>query len=136
MEAYFVDTNVVIDYAMRREPFYQESKLLFRLAENQKILIGVSTTTFPTMYYLCNKMYPPNKLRILSSEMRSIVDVLAVSEDAIAWAENSNFKDLEDAIQNYVALDNGFKTIITRNKKDFKNSDLAILTPEELLMTL
>ena len=49
-------------------------------------------------------------------------------------ALNSDFKDFEDALQNYSAVENGtVKVILTRNVKDFKNSELAVLTPESYL---
>jgi hypothetical protein len=49
-------------------------------------------------------------------------------------ALNSKFKDFEDALQNYTAQNNGIITIIlTRNSKDFKNSKLAVISPEMYL---
>ena len=42
-------------------------------------------------------------------------------------------KDFEDAIQSFAAEANDLEIIITRNKKDFSNSKLKILTPEEFL---
>jgi predicted nucleic acid-binding protein len=49
----------------------------------------------------------------------------------------SNFKDFEDAIQYYTALSNKkMDAIVTLNGKDFKNSDLAVLTPLEALSVI
>lgn len=46
-------------------------------------------------------------------------------------ALNSDFKDFEDALQNYSAINNGeIETIITRNVKDFKKSEIGVLSPE------
>ena len=54
----------------------------------------------------------------------------------LVQALNSKFKDFEDAIQNYASVKSGaIDTIITRNTKDFKNSEIGVLTPEEYLKT-
>jgi len=50
---------------------------------------------------------------------------------------NSNFKDFEDALQNYSAELNGqIDLIVTRNIKDFSKSSLGVMTPENYLKTL
>ncbi len=45
----------------------------------------------------------------------------------------SEFKDFEDAIQNYCAEESGLNNIITRNLKDYKESNLSVQTPKEFL---
>jgi hypothetical protein len=62
------------------------------------------------------------------------MDVLLIDREVLEQALNSKFKDFEDAIQNYSAVKPGtISTIITRNIKDFKNSEIGVLTPEEYL---
>ena len=57
-----------------------------------------------------------------------------MDKNAVMNALNSEFKDFEDALQNFSAIENGqIKIILTRNLKDFKKSELAILTPETYL---
>ena len=57
-----------------------------------------------------------------------------MDKDVVLDALNSEFKDFEDALQNFSAAQNGkINIILTRNIKDFKKSDLAILTPETYL---
>ena len=71
------------------------------------------------------------------TQLITITEVLTTDKDVIRKALNSNFKDFEDALQNYSAELNGkIDLIITRNIKGFKNSSLAIMTPENYLKTL
>ena len=57
-----------------------------------------------------------------------------MDKNAVLNALNSSFKDFEDALQNFSAIENGeISIILTRNLKDFKKSELAILTPETYL---
>lgn len=61
----------------------------------------------------------------------TIITLIKIDQEAILSALNSNFKDFEDAVQNFAAVENSeINYIITRNTKDFKKSSLAILTPE------
>ena len=65
-----------------------------------------------------------------------ITEVLTTDRDVILKALNSNFKDFEDALQNYSAELNGqVDLIVTRNVKDFKHSSLGVMTPGNYLKT-
>lgn len=49
----------------------------------------------------------------------------------------SEFKDFEDALQNFSAINYGFiEVIVTRNIKDFKKSEIGVLTPESFLKAI
>jgi len=61
-------------------------------------------------------------------------EILVMDRNAIVQALRSDFKDFEDALQNYSAeLNKEIDIIITRNVKDYKNSNLAIMTPDSYL---
>ena len=51
-------------------------------------------------------------------------------------ALHANFSDFEDAVLSESAVLVSAETIVTRNKKDFSNSPIAVYTPEELLKLL
>jgi len=51
-------------------------------------------------------------------------------------ALNSEFKDFEDAIQYYTAIENDQDLIITRNQSDFKVSKLPNMTAGEYIKSL
>ena len=56
-----------------------------------------------------------------------------IGQKVIDRAANSRFKDFEDSVQNFCAAESGHKMIITRNTKDYKESELSVLTPKEYL---
>ena len=58
---------------------------------------------------------------------------MPTDDKIIDLALASDFKDFEDAMQYYTALENGLDIVITRNKRDFKNINLPILTAQEYL---
>ena len=68
--------------------------------------------------------------------VKPLFEIAETSDLAIEQALNSDFADLEDAFQHYTALENSLDVIITRNIKDFKLSEIPVLTPSEFLATL
>ena len=70
------------------------------------------------------------------SEYSAQILSLCESKEIIIQALNSKFKDFEDALQNYSAeVSENIDVVITRNTKDYKNSNLSIMTPETYIKT-
>ena len=73
------------------------------------------------------------KVKELLKKVLQIIHVADVSEENIISALNSDWKDFEDSVQNAVAESHEYDAIITRNKKDYKNSNLKVFLPEEFI---
>jgi predicted nucleic acid-binding protein len=71
--------------------------------------------------------------RKLLSRFKVLVHVLPVDDKIIELALNGDFRDFEDAIQYYCAIENGIKIIVTRNLRDFKKSKLPVFTSEDFV---
>ena len=86
------------------------------------------------VYYLLRKTAKHDTIVEKIKQLLNIIDVVEMDKNVVLNALNSGFKDFEDALQNFSAIENGrIKIILTRNIKDFKKSDLAVLTPETYL---
>ncbi len=133
MEKLLVDTNIVIDLLSNRKEFVQEAQELFTLADNNEVILFVSALTFANTHYLLSKYMKLDEARITLIKFKVLVNVSSLDDKIIELALVSDFKDFEDAIQYHTALENEMDVIITRNKKDFKNSKLPILTAKEYL---
>ncbi len=85
----------------------------------------------------------PKESRVLSHQsfvamfinlLMSLIGVLNMGRDTIIQALGSDFRDFEDALQHYSAVQSDFiDVILTRNVKDFKKSEIGVLTPESFL---
>jgi len=128
-----LDTNIILDIALKREPFFGESVKVLQYIEKHQIPAFVSATSINDIYYIARKITGHSTAIEFITNLIQIVDIGNVDKQIIINALNSSFKDFEDAIQNYSALSNYCNTIITRNKLDFSNSVLQILTPEEFI---
>lgn len=78
-------------------------------------------------------MHDKAKVKELLKKVLQIIHVADVSEENIISALNSDWKDFEDSVQNAVAESHEYDAIITRNKKDYKNSNLKVFLPEEFI---
>jgi predicted nucleic acid-binding protein len=132
-----LDTNIVIDFASKREDFYEESKKIFSLAVQQKCKAYLTATTVTDIFYILRKENGREQTVGFLKEIFQIVDVLGIDKTIIMDALYSGWGDFEDAVQMQAATQNLIDAIVTRNTKDFKKSEnIRILTPSELLAQL
>lgn len=129
----FVDTDVVFDLLAKREPFYTYAAQLFTNADKQEVTICVSSRCFGNLNYILSKHKSAIEARKILSRFKVLVTILPVDDKIIELALNSDFKNFEDAIQYYCAIENGINILITRNLKDFKPVRIPVLTAEEFV---
>ncbi|MDQ5929632.1 MAG: hypothetical protein QG594_1412, partial [Bacteroidota bacterium] len=106
------------------------------LADQKKLAIIVSPLSFTTIDYVLNKYESSESVLNKLRKFKIICEVCELNEEIICKALNSNFKDFEDAVQYFTALQSNCSIIITRNGKDFKNSTIPIMTAEEYLSSI
>lgn len=136
MSRLFLDTNVILDLLAERFPFYDAIAKLATLADEKKITLVVSPLSFTTVDYVLRKFEASSTVLNKLRKFKIICKVCEVDEQAIEKGLNSNFKDFEDAVQYFTALQSNCKVIITRNGKDFKNATIPIMTAEEYLSSI
>lgn len=133
----FIDTDVIIDFLIDRKPFSRESAIIFTLIEQKKLKGYVSSLTFSNLYYVIRKFESHNKVISKLDSLSKIVSILRVEEQTIKSAILSGFPDFEDSIQYFCAIEyKKVDVIITRNTKDYKNSDIPVMTPGDFLKTI
>lgn len=136
MNRIFLDTNVILDLLGERVPFFDSIAKVATLADQQKIIIVVSPLSFTTIHYVLNKFESSESVLKKLRKFKIICEVCEVDEMTIEKSLNSSFKDFEDAVQYYTALQSNCSIIITRNGKDFINSSIPIMTAEEYLSSI
>jgi predicted nucleic acid-binding protein len=129
----FIDTDVILDFLIAREPFAVDAARIFSLSENKKISICTSGLVFSNAYYVLRKLGTHKKVIEKLTQLTRLIDIVSLSKPAVLQALGSDFGDFEDALQHYAALADGVKVIVTRNTKDYKHSQLAVLTPDQYL---
>ena len=79
----------------------------------------------------------PEEAKLILRKLKLIVQVLSLDEKIVGLSLNDNdFKDYEDALQYFTALENGVDAIITRNLKDFQKAKLPVMTASQFLKSI
>jgi predicted nucleic acid-binding protein len=128
MKKLLADTNIIIDLLAKRAEFYEPAAQLFSLADQKKVELYVCSLSFANAHYILNRQLNESKVREVLRKLKVLVNVISLDSKVLDLALNSDFKDFEDAIQYYAAMESDIDIIITRNLKDFKKSDIPVMT--------
>ena len=136
MNDIFIDTDVIIDFLIDRKPFSREAAIIFTLIEQKKLKGYASSLTFSNLYYVLRKFESHTKVISKLDSLSKLLVVLKVDDQIIRNAISSVFLDFEDSIQYYCAADyKKIEVIITKNTKDYKNSEFPVMTHGDFLKT-
>ena len=133
MNRIFIDTDIILDLLAKREPFYRYSAELFTLIDNGRVKGFISSVIITNLHYILCRLLDKKHAAANLQKLTTLLTILPVNEKIIKLALASEFKDFEDAVQYYTAVENNLKFLITRNKKDYKTADISILNAEEFL---
>ena len=126
------DTDVMLDVLLRRQPFFDVAQSLFSRVEHGDLEGAASATSITTVFYFARKSLGRavalQSIRLLLKLFRTA----PVTHDILAAALDLDFTDYEDAVLHEAARTAGVDGIVTRNTRDFRNSDLRVYTPKEL----
>lgn len=133
----FVDTDVILDFLVAREPFSEHAIRLFDKVDKGEICFFLSGTSVTNLYNILRRGASHRKVITGLKQLISMGTILEVNQDVIEKALNSGFSDFEDAVQYYCAKQNQEIThMVTRHVKDYKGAELIIMTPELLVKSL
>ena len=135
MSKIFLDTNIVADLLLEREPWVDSIETILNIYDYGLFDdLVCSSISLGTVYYLMTRAKIPHNMIIDKfKRFRRLCRIASVGERTFDMALQSQFLDLEDAMQYYSALSEGCDVIITRNKKDFSEAQIDVMEPQELL---
>lgn len=129
-----VDTNIILDFLLQREPFFQDAELLFQAIDVGEIVGYVTATTLTDIFYISRKhTRNVEQARQAVSEILTAMMICPVDRDVLESAFNSDLADFEDAVQIFSAVNQGLEAIVTRDSQGFLNSPIPVLSIQELL---
>ena len=128
-----LDTNILLDVLMEREPFYELSLRIWNSCANKKFTGCISSLSFANMVYNMRKKLTPVKIEKLANQMCKIFEFADLNSADIIKSSQMRWKDFEDALQSAAAERVKADYIVTRNVKDFEQSNIKALSPEDFL---
>lgn len=133
MKQVFLDTNILVDYALGRERCYDAAQLLQR-GRNGEFCLQASYLTFANMAYI---MKTKVDIYALFSDLCCYITVLPTDNNQLQDALKQKVRDFEDMLQYQCAKANGCDIIITNNRRDYTEfCDLPFMTAAEFLKGL
>ncbi|MBD5496060.1 MAG: PIN domain-containing protein [Lachnospiraceae bacterium] len=132
-----IDTNIVLDVMLKREPFHKLSLEILGLAKRDDVEEYVSASAITDIYYLAyRQLRDKGMVKNLMKELLTVVYVASVSEKEIQNAINIEWADFEDSVQYSVAVLQAMDGVVTRNPNDYKAAEIKVWKPEELLTSM
>ncbi len=132
-----VDTNVILDAMMPRDPFSEAAQEIFILAAKDKVAAYITANCVTDIYYLLHKhLHSATAARDALSKLFRIFKILDLTaadcEDSLLLA----ISDYEDALLIACATRCKIECIITRNLKDFTGSIVPVQSPDDFLKSM
>lgn len=129
-----VDTNIVLDFLLQREPFSQDVELLFQAIDVGEIVGYVTATTLTDIFYISRRhTRSVEQARQAVSEILTAMMICPVDRVVLESAFKSGLADFEDAVQIFSAVTQGLEAIVTRDAQGFLSSPIPVLSIQELL---
>lgn len=129
-----IDNNVILDVFQNREPFVQFSSKVLRLVETKQVKGYVTANSITDIHYVLSRSLK-NKEKVYDAidTLLQLIDIIDVTAKDVRKAFRSNVIDFEDELISVCAERVNIDYIITRNTKDFINSPVPAITPEDFL---
>lgn len=129
-----VDTNVLLDYLTKREPFFNNSEKIISMCACRKLRGYIAAHSIMNSFYILRKKYSPEERRNMLLQFFDVFSIVGIDELKIRKSFiDHNFKDIEDCLQAECAVDCIASYVVTRNIKDFSASIIPPITPDDFL---
>jgi predicted nucleic acid-binding protein len=128
-----IDTNIVLDLILEREPFIETAITIFEQVEQGTIQGYIAATTITNIFYIVRKIKGREVALTAINRLLVGLHFCPVDHQVIQVALALNLDDFEDGIQLACATINQLPAIVTRDPKDFVDSALTIYSPSDFL---
>lgn len=129
-----IDTNILLDYLLTREPFYEDAKKILLACVEGDVKGCIAAHSVCNMFFVLRKDYDAGERREALSNLCSIFDVEGIDKTKLlAGLQNAKFSDFEDCLQMECAKAYSAEYIVTRNVNDYKTSEIKAILPKDYL---
>jgi predicted nucleic-acid-binding protein len=129
-----IDLNVLLDVVQKRDKYYLSSAAVLEAVVENRVQGFIPAHLITTLYYLTAGYSSKENAALLIEWILTYFEIGVETKQEFLKAISLDFADFEDAVVAGVARSQQCGAIITRNIKDFKNSPVQAVTPEEFLI--
>lgn len=128
-----LDTNVVLDVLLDRQPFVVESREIWEASDQGLFDAHISSFAIPTIYFICERHASAASANAAVDRCLDAFEVCALYRECIQAARKMTGADFEDNLQIACAITDFLQGIVTRNPADFAASPIRVYSPAEFL---
>lgn len=129
----FVDTNVVIDFLGKREPFFRDAAIIFEMGRLGRIDVVVSSLTIVNCAYILRKQFSSDVTLNKIEDFCQMLKISPIDRNVVLKALSLKPSDFEDAVQFVSAKTFNHDVIITRDKMGFIEYGGLVMSPAEFI---
>lgn len=131
-----VDTNVVLDVILDREPWAADAVRLLDSIERGEAKGFVAAHAVTTVHYIVARASDRSTANMAVADLLAVLTVVETGAAEFHRALAMGLGDFEDAVQAAACLSAGADYLVTRNARDFKGAPVSTRTPGEVLALL
>jgi len=128
-----LDTNVVLDVLLAREPWRADAAAVWQASDDGHIVGYLTASTMTDIFYLARRLAGLDVAQTSVRVYLEAFEICAVDRQALEQAAALPGSDFEDNLQIACATTAGLDAIVTRDKDGFQAMTTQVLTPAELL---
>jgi len=131
------DTNIILDFIIKREPFSDNANALIELCDTGVIEGCIAAHTIPDVFYILRKQLTVSERKNILLSLCEVMSIVGLDSLILLSAlKNEDFTDFEDCLQNECAMKFNADYIVTRDPIGFLNAKIPIINPVDLLKLL
>lgn len=128
-----LDTNIVLDVLLRREPWLAEASALWKANDQGRLAAYMMASAITDVFYIARRLVGLEKAHRAVETCLEAFEFCPVDRNALEQAKALPGNDFEDNLQIISAIMAGLDAIITRNPDHFKFAPVTVLTPAQAL---
>lgn len=135
MKKIFVDTNILLDVFLAREPFYKTAQMLWAVLLKRDVKAAISAISVNNCFFIINKLAGSEKAYIAIDALSDFFSIIDLDAGILNRARRARFTDFEDAVQYFSAKKFAAQAIISRDPQGFEKDDMAVMDAAQFLAT-
>ena len=125
----YIDTNVYLNSIENRDEEISKNVLAF-LAQKD-VQLYLNDLSIINIHYIAKKKRTREEITQILKIILRKQEIVSIDKHIIENSLYSEFKDFEDGVQYFCARRVDADLILTSNNKDFRHSEIEVLTPLE-----
>jgi predicted nucleic acid-binding protein len=131
-----LDTNVVLDALLDRQPWIADARAIWQAHLNDQIAAHITATAVTDVFYVARRLAGSDQAWLAVRACLDQLYLISVGSSELQTAAALGGRDFEDSLQIACAAGAKLDAIVTRDPAGFADSPVEVVRPAELLSRL